>query len=50
MLLIQKMLFIGAAHSIKYHEQKSCMKFAFQSYIELGYLSKHVKVQFLVCQ
>ena len=36
--------------SIKYHEQKFCIKFAFQGSIEQGYLSKHVKIQFLGCQ
>ena len=36
--------------SIKYHEQKFCKKFAFQGSIEQGYLSKHVKIQFLGCQ
>ena len=31
-------------HSIKYHEQKFCIKFAFQGRIEQDYLSKHVKM------
>ena len=35
--------------SIKYHEQKFCIKFAFQGSIEQDYLSKHVKIQFLGC-
>ena len=36
--------------SIKYHEQKFCIKFAFQGSIEQDYLSKHVKIRFLGCQ
>ena len=36
--------------SIEYHEQKFCMKVAFQGGIEHEYLSKHVKIQFLGCQ
>ena len=35
--------------SMKYHEQKFCIKFAFQGSIEQDYLSKHVKIQFLRC-
>ena len=37
-------------HSIKYHEQKFCIKFAFHGSIEQDYLSKHVKIQFLGSQ
>ena len=31
-------------HSIKYNEQKLCIKFAFRDSIEQDYLSKHVKI------
>ena len=37
-------------HSIKYYEQRFCIKLAFQGSIEQDYLSKYVKIQFLGCQ
>ena len=37
-------------HSIKYYEQKFCIKFAFQGSNEQDYLLKHVKNLFLGCQ
>ena len=35
-------------HSIKYHEQKFCIKFAFQGSVEQGYLSKYANSVFEV--
>ena len=36
-------------HSIKYNEQKLCIKFAFRDSIEQDYLSKHVKIHSFLC-
>ena len=47
---VERVVHHSENNSIKCHEQKLCIKFAFHVSIEQEYLSKHVKIQFLGCQ